>query len=117
MTGEEYFKLLCSIKTVSKIEWFVKGDPWDSDVCGIRVYSDKGILDMVYGYPKHIGFVMRYDCLFISYALWKLRKTYGEKEAFKPIFNVDLLTKEINSCIQLAKDNGQSINFNIVEEC
>lgn len=43
MTGEEYFKFLCSIKTVSKVEWVVKGDPWDSDVCKVRVYTDKTI--------------------------------------------------------------------------
>ena len=112
MTGEEYFKFLCSIKTVSKVEWVVKGDPWDSDVCKVRVYTDKAIFDMVYGYPKSTAVVEWFDCLLISYALWMLRKTYGEKKPFKPILNGEALTKEINNCIQLAKDNGQSINFN-----
>ena len=99
MTGEEYANLLSNIQKINKIEWVTKGDPWEADVCKIRVFAETSW----------------YDAFLISFVLWKLRKQYGETEDFKPIYNTDELTKEINNCIKLLEDNGVSVNFNAEE--
>ena len=53
MTGEEYANLLSNIQKINKIEWVTKGDPWEADVCKIRVFADSITFDMIWGYPKY----------------------------------------------------------------
>lgn len=115
MTGEEYANLLSNIQKINKIEWVTKGDPWEANVCKIRVFADSITFDMIWGYPKYSAETSWYDAFLISFVLWKLRKQYGETEDFKPIYNTDELTKEINNCIKLLEDNGVSVNFNAEE--
>ena len=115
MTGEEYAKLLMKIKKIDKIEWTVKGDPWDADICKLRVYTGGIVLDLLAGHPKSSGVVNWYDCFIISYILWKVRTQYGAEEPFRPIMDRDNLVDEINRCIQLSIDNGATVNFNMDE--
>lgn len=115
LTGEEYAKLLMKIKKIDKIEWAVKGNPWDADICKLRVYTGGIVLDLLVGYPKSSGVVNWYDYFIISYILWKVRTQYGAEEPFRPIMDRDKLVDEINRCIQLSIDNGATVNFNIDE--
>lgn len=115
LTGEEYAKLLMKIKKINKIEWAVKGDLWDADICKLRVYTGGIVLDLLVGYPKSSAVVNWYDCFIISYILWKVRTQYGAEEPFRPIMDRDKLVDEINRCIQLSIDNGATVNFNIDE--
>ena len=115
LTGDEYAKLLMKIKKIDKIEWAVKGDLWDADICKLRVYTGGIVLDLLVGYPKSSGVVNWYDCFIISYILWKVRTRYGAEEPFRPIIDRDKLVDEINRCIQLSIDNGATVNFNIDE--
>ena len=115
MTGEEYAKLLMKIKKIDKIEWVVKGDPWDADICKLRVYTGGIVLDLLVGHPKGSGVVNWYDCFIISYILWKVWTQYGAEEPFRPIMDRDKLVDEINRCIQLSIDNGATVNFNMDE--
>lgn len=112
LTGEEYATFLQNINDVKKVEWVVKGEPLDADVLKLRVFADTATFDMIIGYPKTSGIVEVYDRFLISYVLWRMRKTYGEKKPFKVIADRDALVDEINQCIQLAAQNSEVTAFN-----